>query len=168
MFYRWIVIIYAIISLAFLISCSNESASSPQSYKSDSYPDVSYSYTVSELEVLDLINNYRIANGLNILEKIDYVSIKSEEHNNYMIITNSVTHNGFVSRSEDIIKVLGAQKIAENIAYNYRSPKGVFDAWIKSPEHKKNIIGDFTNFGISIRQNTDKSKIYYTNIFVKK
>lgn len=146
-------------------SCSNDSYDF-QGKNSISIPDVSYSYTESEQQVMNLINNYRVENGLNALEIIDYVSIKSEEHNNYMIATNSVSHNGFVERSEDIIKALRVHKIAENIGYNYSSAQGVFDAWLRSPEHKKNIVGDFTSFGISIRQSSDNKK-YYTNIFVK-
>jgi len=34
-------------------------------------------------------------------------------------------------------------------------------------EHKKIINGDFTDFGISIRENPVSGKKYYTNIFVK-
>jgi uncharacterized protein YkwD len=62
---------------------------------------------------------------------------------------------------------LGALKVSENIAYNYNSPQGAFDAWLNSPEHSENIEGDFTNFGISIRENPVNHKKYYTNIFEK-
>lgn len=120
------------------------------------------------MEVVDLINKYRIEKGLTVLEKVNWLSFKSEEHNNYMIATNNVTHNGFVARSEDIIKVLGATNVSENIGYNYKSAKGVFDAWLRSPEHRGNTMGDFTNLGVSIRQDSITHKIYCTNIFVKK
>ncbi len=163
MIYKWNQIIYVAIILI-SISCTNDSVDSSQTKGSD----VNYTYTISELELLDLVNKYRTDNGLNVLEKIDYVSFKSEEHNNYMIMANTASHDGFVARSEDIIKVLGAKNVNENIAYNYNSPKGAFDSWLRSPEHKKNILGDFTNFGISIRKDSITRKIYYTNIFVKK
>jgi hypothetical protein len=36
--------------------------------------------------------------------KINYISVQSEEHDNYMISNNVVNHDGFVDRSENIIK----------------------------------------------------------------
>jgi uncharacterized protein YkwD len=59
----------------------------------------------------------------------------------------------FVNRSENIIKTLGAKTVGENIAYNYSSQSAI-NAWLKSPGHKENIVGNFTHFGISIRENT--------------
>jgi uncharacterized protein YkwD len=52
--------------------------------------------------------------------KINHMSFKSEEHDNYMIANNVVNHNDFVARSENII--LGAKTVSENIAYNYNTP----------------------------------------------
>ena len=104
--------------------------------------------------------------GLNALEKNDYVSFKSEEHDNYMITNNVVSHDDFVARSEDIMKKVGAKTVSENIAYNYNSPQAAVDAWLKSPAHKANIEGNFTHFGLSIRVNAEGKK-YYTNIFAK-
>ncbi|MES2240308.1 MAG: CAP domain-containing protein [Bacteroidota bacterium] len=126
-----------------------------------------YTYNVSELETLNLINDYRASLGLKRLEKINHISYKSEEHDEYMIVNNVFNHYDFVSRSENIMKVLGAQTVAENIAFNYHTPKTVLDAWLNSPSHKKNIIGDFTHFGISIRENPLTGEKYYTNIFAK-
>lgn len=128
---------------------------------------INYTYNSSELETMELINSYRISIGMNVLEKNNYISYKSEEHNNYMITHNMVNHDDFVARAQNIINVLGAKKVSENIAYNYNSPKAVFDAWMRSPKHKENITGDSSHFGISIRENPVNGKKYYTNIFVK-
>ena len=124
-------------------------------------------YSASELETLKLINDYRVSIGLNTLEAISYLSLKSEEHDVYMIDNNVVNHNDFVSRSEDIMKVLGANTVSENIAYNYSTPTMALNAWLNSPAHKENIEGDYTNFGIAIRENPVDGSKYYTNIFVK-
>jgi uncharacterized protein YkwD len=64
------------------------------------------------------------------------------------------------------MKAVGAKLVGENVAYNFSTSQAVFDAWILSPEHKKNIEGNYTNFGISIRENA-KGQKYYTNIFVQ-
>jgi uncharacterized protein YkwD len=128
---------------------------------------VNYTYNTSEIETMDLINAYRVSVGLNPLEKINHMSYKSEEHDNYMITNNVVNHNDFVARSENIIKVLGAKTVSENIAYNYSTPQAALNAWLASPGHKENIEGNFTHFGISIRENPVTGKKYYTNIFAK-
>jgi uncharacterized protein YkwD len=125
-----------------------------------------YNYSPAELEAMTLINNYRQSIGLKTLGQINYASIKSEEHDNYMITNNVVNHDDFVARSESIKKTTGAKMVSENIAYNYNSAQSVLTAWLNSPTHKENIEGDFTDFGISIRMNSAGKK-YYTNIFVK-
>jgi uncharacterized protein YkwD len=156
---------FLVVILSFMYSCSTEdsNASIPES------PSIvlNYEYSPLELETMALINNYRVSIGLNALEKINHISHKSEEHDNYMIANNVVNHDDFVARSENIIKVLGAKSVSENIAYNYNSAKGAFDAWLKSDGHRENIEGNFTHFGISVRENPVNGKKYYTNIFVK-
>ncbi|WP_367770080.1 CAP domain-containing protein [Flavobacterium sp. WC2421] len=149
-----------------LNSCSsNSSEANPVEAKSEVV--VNYTYTASEIEAMDLINEYRVSVGLNPLEKINHISYKSEEHDKYMITNNVVNHDDFVARSENIIKVLGAKTVGENIAYNYNSPQAAVTAWLNSPAHKDNIEGNFTHFGISIRENPTTGKKYYTNIFAK-
>ncbi len=128
---------------------------------------VPYPYTTFENETLTLINNYRVSIGLNALNKSDYISFKAEEHNNYMIANNVVNHNDFVARSEDIMKTLSAKYVTENVAYNYTTPKAVLDAWLASEGHKANLEGNYTHFGLSVRENPTTGKKYYTNIFAK-
>jgi uncharacterized protein YkwD len=156
---------FFVVILSFMASCSPEDSNPiPESQ----LPVVlNYEYTPVELETMALINEYRVSIGLNALEKINHVSYKSEEHDHYMIANNVVNHDDFVSRSENIIKVLGAKKVSENIAYNYSTAKAAFDAWLKSEGHKENIEGDFTHFGIAVRENPVNGRKYYTNIFVK-
>ncbi|PKH68385.1 CAP domain-containing protein [Flavobacterium sp. ALD4] len=149
-----------------LNSCSSD-ASEASVVEAKAQVVVNYSYSSSELETMKLINNYRVSIGLSSLEKINYISGESEGHNNYMITNNVVNHDGFVNRSENIIKTLGAKTVGENIAYNYSSPQAAVNAWLNSPGHKENMVGNFTHFGISIRENAVTGKKYYTNIFAK-
>ena len=146
-------------------SCSSDSSETPSS-STATMKVMDYSYDSSELEAMNLINTYRVSVGLNELKQINHISYKSEEHDHYMIRNNVVNHNDFVARSENLISVLGAKRVGENIAYNYNSPQSVVKAWLNSPTHKENLDGDYTHFGISIRTNPDGKK-YYTNIFVK-
>jgi uncharacterized protein YkwD len=154
------------LALNTMYSCSSDSSATPVS--SSSFPTATnYSYNSSEIQTMDLINNYRVSIGLNSLEKINYISLKSEQHNNYMITNNVVNHDDFVARSQDIMNVVGAKTVGENVAYNYSTAQAAFDAWLSSPGHKANIEGDFNHFGIAIRINPANGANYYTNIFVK-
>ena len=125
-----------------------------------------YSYSTIEIEIMDLINAYRVSTGLKALAKVNYISYKAEEHNKYMISNNIVTHYGFDARYLDIKKVLGATGMGENIAFGFTSAQAVVNAWLASPGHKANIVGNFTHFGISVRADSNGKK-YYTNIFAK-
>ena len=127
-----------------------------------------YSYSADELKLVDVVNNYRISNGLKSLEIINHVSFKSQEHNSYMITNNVVNHDFFDARSTNIIQVVGAKRVAENIAYNFATAEGALFAWLQSDSHKVNLDGDYTHIGISITVNPENGKKYYTNMFVKK
>jgi uncharacterized protein YkwD len=85
-----------------------------------------------------------------------------------MIENNVVNHDYFQARSNNIINVLGAEKVGENIAYNYVTPQSALSAWLNSPGHKANLEGDYTHFGISVTVNPETGRKYYTNIFMKK
>jgi uncharacterized protein YkwD len=146
-------------------SCSSDSSEAPNS-SSDTMKVMDYTYNSSELDAMNLINTYRVSVGLNALQQINHISYKSEEHDHYMIANDVVNHNDFVARSENLISVLNAKRVGENIAYNYNTPQSVVNAWLNSPTHKENIEGDYTHFGIAIKTNQEGKK-YYTNIFVK-
>lgn len=126
-----------------------------------------YTYNDTETETMRLINEYRLSIGLNSLERINHISYKCEEHNKYMIQNNVVDHNNFVARSTNMTNVLGAKKVGENVAYNYKTAEAAVRAWLDSPGHKENIVGDYTHFGLSVTTDHATGKKYYTNIFVK-
>jgi uncharacterized protein YkwD len=96
-----------------------------------------YAYTLTELETMKLINDYRISIGINPLKRISHLSFKAEEHNNHMISNDNVSHDNFTHRSENIISALKAKRVSENIGYNYKTPQGILNAWLNSPEQKK-------------------------------
>lgn len=158
----------SLIALVFTMnSCSSDESNATTTTEASTQKVVSYTYSSIELETMDLINKHRISVGLNPLQKINHMSFKSEEHDNYMIANNVVNHNDFVARSENIIKTLGAKTVSENIAYNYNTPEAVLNAWLASPSHKANIEGNHTHFGIAIKENPANGRKYYTNIFAK-
>lgn len=127
-----------------------------------------YDYDVNELNLMNDINEYRASKNLPPLEPIAHISHKSEEHNGFMIANNTVGHDNFEERSQNLIQVLGAVRVSENVAYNYNTPEAALNAWIASAGHKANIEGDFTHFGISVSIDPQSGRKYYTNMFIKK
>ncbi len=147
-------------------SCSSDSTDSTTP-EMTALVDENFIYNEIELEEMKLINAYRVSIGLNALQKISYVSKKAEEHDNYMIANNALSHDGFVARSENITKTVGAKSVSENLAYNFSTAQEALTSWLNSPTHKETIEGNFTHFGIAVRENPTTGKKYYTNIFVK-
>ncbi len=148
-----------------MVSCSSDSS---EGSSTDNKVVTTYNYNDSELKIITLVNNYRQSIGLNTLEVINHISYKSQEHNIYMIDNKVVNHDYFQQRADNLIEVLGATKVAENIAYNYQTPESAMSAWLNSPDHKANIEGDFTHIGVSVTVDETTGKKYYTNMFMKK
>ncbi len=148
-----------------MVSCSSDSS---EDIAADNQVIVTYDYNETEAKLVTLINDYRVSQGLNTLQVVNHISYKSQEHNEYMIDNNVVNHDYFEQRSKNIIQVLGAERVGENIAYNYPTPEAAMQAWLNSPGHKANILGDYTHFGMSVTVNVETGKRYYTNMFMKK
>lgn len=120
-----------------------------------------------EIEIMELINEYRISKGLNALNNNNIVKGKAFSHTDYMIKNDNVSHDNFFSRKNYLVNNIGANKVSENVAYAYTSAQSVVNAWVRSEGHRKNLEGDFTHFEVSAEQNAE-GKWYYTNIFIKK
>ncbi len=129
---------------------------------------ISYSYSADESSMMNLVNQYREEQGLEVLNTVNLISVQSEEHNQYMIEHNTVSHAFFTERAQIIMNALNATNVNENLAYNYSSPQGALAAWKNSEEHRENILGDFTDIGIAISRDPQTGKPYYTMIFAKR
>jgi uncharacterized protein YkwD len=125
-----------------------------------------YSYSAIESETLRLINEHRLSIGLKALQINNHISYKCLEHNKYMVQKNEMNHDNFSSRSENIMRLLKAQKVGENVAHKYKTAADVLQGWLNSPGHKENIEGDYTHFGIAVTSDAAGDK-YFTNIFAK-
>ncbi len=122
---------------------------------------------VIELEILELINAYRITNGLSVLNNLPIVKSQAYTHTNYMIEINDINHDHFSIRRAYLVSKAGANKVSENVAYGYSSAQSVVNAWIASDSHRSAIEGDYTDFNISAEKNENGSW-YFTNIFIKR
>lgn len=149
-----------------LTSCSRDSLAETESADLQTMIPV-IEYSAIELEILDLVNDYRAANGFVQLDNLDAISWQAEGHNQHMIEKGEVCHDEFADRYSALVNTVKAKAVSENVAFGYRSAEAVVKAWIKSEGHRKNLEGDFTHFGISVEEDA-VGKLYFTNIFVKK
>lgn len=122
---------------------------------------------VIELEILELINNYRIGMDLAPLNNLSIIKSVAFTHTDYMVSINQVSHDNFYQRKTSLVQNASASKVSENVAYAYSSADSVVKAWLNSPSHKATIEGDFTDFDISAERNSE-GKWYFTNIFIKR
>ncbi|MCU7723686.1 CAP domain-containing protein [Actinoplanes sp. KI2] len=94
-------------------------------------------------DIVYLTNKQRVANGCKKALHLDARLTKAARvHSAYMAKTGAFSHTGsggstFVARQ----KAAGyKQPAGENIAYGYRTGAAVVTAWMKSPEHRANIL----------------------------
>ncbi|WP_417860595.1 CAP domain-containing protein [Winogradskyella sediminis] len=120
-----------------------------------------------EIEIMELINAYRITEGLNALNNHSTVKAVASTHTDYMIEVNNVSHDNFFLRKQSLQANANANVVTENVGYGFSSAEAVVNAWLASPSHRENIEGDYTDFDVSADQNS-AGKWYFTNIFIKR
>jgi uncharacterized protein YkwD len=126
--------------------------------------DESNSYSVMELEILQLINQYRI---LHNLERIEMNSVLFDEaviHTSYMIEKDKISHDNNSERFSRIKEELGVSSFAENVAFGQKTANELVTAWLNSDSHRQNIEGSYTLTGISAKRNQE-GVYFYTQIF---
>lgn len=119
-----------------------------------------------EKEVIRLVNEIRIQNGLNAFETDVNLSrvarIKSQDmkDNNYFSHTSPVYGSPF-----DMMKKFGIsyRTAAENIAKGQRTPQDVVNAWMNSDGHRANILNSsFNKIGVGYVNDGN----YWTQMFI--
>lgn len=152
----------------FLTSCSKDNIQDEvTAYDQVVTERIEYNYNSLEVEILDELNLYRKALGLAELKVLTELSMESEDHNEYMIDVGVVSHDNFSQRASFLMNQVGAKTVGENVGYGYKTAEAVVNAWLKSKGHRENVEGEYTHFGISVRQDAE-GRNYFTNIFIKK
>lgn len=135
--------------------------------------DIEVLNSVYEAELLNLINQYRNKKGLNSLSVHRNLMRASRYHAADMANENYHEHATYNMTSNGLQRGLGTfQRIsnfykgfpnAENIAAGYGNPVAVFEAWVRSPGHKRNLLNKSgTHMGVGYYQNPNsKFKNYW-------
>jgi len=119
-----------------------------------------------ENELLDVVNDYRVSLGFNVLEFSQEAYNQANLHSDYMISKGSLSHDNFSSRASKISAEVGAEFIAENVAKDYGTAAGAFEKWLSSSSHKKTMEGEFTHTAVSVKVDAN-GKLYFTQLFFR-
>jgi len=101
--------------------------------------------------LLSLHNEARVEAKLRTLEISRKLREAAQKHAEEMAERDEMTHEGEDgSTPAERIKAEGYRfrRCGENIAHGRFSLEGVMDGWLKSPPHKKNILGFYSQIGI--------------------
>ena len=131
-------------------------------------PSLDSSVLDYENEVIRLVNEIRVKNGLNALEadwelsRVARYKSQDMKDNNYFSHTSPVYGSPF-----EMIKNFGLsyRSAGENIAKGQTTPQAVVNAWMNSSGHRANILNkSYTKIGVGYV----KSGNYWTQMFIGK
>jgi uncharacterized protein YkwD len=100
--------------------------------------------------LVDLVNAQRAKSGLAPVAWHDQVAAAAQAHSADMAAMNRMSHTGSDgSNAGDRLHRAGFtwQSWGENIAAGLNSNEAVFDAWMASPDHRRQILGSYTYIG---------------------
>ena len=125
------------------------------------------STTTYENQVVTLVNQQRAAAGCVALRNDAQLHTAAAAHSTDMARNNYFSHTGlngstFVTR----VQATGyTAPVGENIAWGWRTPADVMNAWMNSAPHKANILNcSFKAGGVGVARKTDGTP-YWTQDF---
>ena len=115
-------------------------------------PTASSSVTAFESEVVRLVNEIRVSNGLRPLTQDWQLSRVARYKSQDMRDLGYFSHTSPTYGSPfEMMRSFGItyRTAGENIAKGYSTPKAVVDAWMNSPGHRANILNSaYTHIGV--------------------
>lgn len=99
---------------------------------------------ISELDVYNVVNSWRNENGYSILVEDDVLCDFAEIR--LIEIDSDWSHNGFKSKSQQLLLENGYLKVGENLYTGLaKNADAILTMWLNSPTHRNNIIDSYTN-----------------------
>lgn len=109
------------------------------------------------------INGARASAGLPALLEDPVLDRSAAEWSRFLASGQSLTHGDFNAR---ISALYPGQAAGEDIAEGQPTPEAVVAAWMASPPHRANILGDFNRAGVGSSEDT-RGSIYWCAEFVR-
>ena len=129
-------------------------------------PQVDSSVTAFENEVIRLVNEIRVKNGLSALNTNWELSRIARYKSQDMVSNRYFSHTSPTYGSPfQMIKSFGLayQSAGENIAYGQTTPQAVVNAWMNSSGHRANILNSsYKQIGVGYVANGH----YWTQLFI--
>ncbi len=152
--------------LSAISGCANETISADAPIRSlETAKEDGQTPTHYDLQILELINEHRLAMGLPDLAIDPIVQVQASKHSSNMALAQvPFGHGGFQSRAQILLRELRGSGVAENVALGQPSARSVVTAWLASPSHRVNIEGNYMRTGLSAIRNAS-GKWYYTQMF---
>ena len=118
--------------------------------------------------ILYYVNEYRAKRHLSQLTMNNSISQEAVKHSRDMASkAMPFGHNEFNGRIKRLYrKISQCNGGAENVASYKLDAKKLVDAWIASPGHRQNIVGNYNLTGIGIAHGK-QGWAYYTQIFLR-
>lgn len=113
----------------------------------------------AENEFASSIDSYRSSNGLSALSRNGSLDSYARSWAEQMAANGGLSHS-------DVGSLLGKWgAVGENIGVGY-SVGSLFDAFVGSPRHESNLVGDFTHVGVGVYQDADGA-LWTTHVFAR-
>ena len=129
-------------------------------------PQLDASVRSFEQEVIRLVNEQRVKNGLNPLTENWELSRVARYKSQDMVDNRYFSHTSPTYGSPfQMIRDFGIsfRRAGENIAYGQRTPQAVVNAWMNSSGHRANILNaSYTQIGVGYVANGN----YWTQMFI--
>lgn len=129
-------------------------------------PQLNSSVRSFEQEVIRLVNEQRVQNGLNPLTENWELSRVARYKSQDMVDNRYFSHTSPTYGSPfQMIRAFGIsfRRAGENIAYGQRTPQAVVNAWMNSSGHRANILNaSYTQIGVGYVADGN----YWTQMFI--
>ncbi len=152
------------IFIATLASCSSSTVEEENELYSITESNTTNTASEEETALLEIINDYRVSIGLNLLKMDTKIYNVASEHNIFMIEDDRISHTNFSLRADKVKKATKARNVSENVARHFNTNAQVLKGWLNSPTHKATLEGNHTHTVISITTDLNGKK-YYTQLF---
>ena len=129
-------------------------------------PIMSYSYSTTELDLINNVNDYRTSHGFTTLQSVEHIGYLCSEHNQTMMQTEVIDHRDFESRIHNLKLTMNVTNVSELVAGNFSTNQSVMSAFLNDPLCKKILEEDRDRIGVSVSVSPNGRK-YYTLILVK-
>lgn len=100
-------------------------------------------------QLMALINDYRLEQGLAPLRPAAELLALAVEHSDDMASQHVLTHEGFRTRYARS----GSKVCVENLGWNHRTAQALLEGWRQSPSHHRNLLNPkVERVGIAARE----------------